>query len=173
VAGVNNPLYEWYAPDLSRTDASDQLLDAPAGAFVVRDSKATPGWHLLAVKTEDAVMHEKIRLGEDGLYELLPSNGKPQPAFNSLPDLVHYYGLQRQDVPYALDFSGFSNPMYEALGQGSSHYASAGQWTRDVNAPLVPLKMREKDLVAQVAFGMEDEEIYTNTAEAAQALSSA
>jgi hypothetical protein len=167
VAGVNNPLYEWYQPDLTRNDASDQLMDLDAGSFVVRDSKATPGWHLLAVKTEGAILHEKIRRGDDGLYELLPSSGIPQPAFNSLPDLVHYYGAPREEADYTLNFNGFSNPMYDAVHQ--TDFSPVGPWMRDADAPAVPLKNREVDVVGQLATM--DEDIYTNTQEAAQALS--
>eukprot|EP00730_Choanoeca_flexa_P002291 TRINITY_DN10993_c0_g1_i1.p1 TRINITY_DN10993_c0_g1~~TRINITY_DN10993_c0_g1_i1.p1 ORF type:complete len:1603 (+),score=563.58 TRINITY_DN10993_c0_g1_i1:679-4809(+) len=173
VAGVNNPMYEWYAPELSRTDATNELAHCAPGAFVVRDSQATPGWHILGVKTSDAVLHEKIRLDEEGLYELIPSNQQPQPAFHSLPDLVHYYGQQREDMQYALDFSSFDNPLYAAFQeqqhqQHQGNYAAAGQWRRDADAPVVPLKARDLDTVAQLT---QQDDIYTNAAEASAALS--
>eukprot|EP00045_Choanoeca_perplexa_P016632 m.226567 g.226567 ORF g.226567 m.226567 type:complete len:1779 (+) comp17312_c0_seq1:269-5605(+) len=171
VVGVNNPMYEWYAPDLSRADATNELAHCAPGAFVVRDSQATPGWHILGVKTGDAVLHEKICMDAEGLYELIPSNRQPQPAFHSLPDLVHYYGQQRDGMSYSLDFSSFDNPLYAAFQdqqQSTTNYATADQWLRDVDAPLVPLKARDLDTVAQLQ-GQDD--IYTNAAEANAALS--
>lgn len=175
VPGVSNPLYEWYAPDLTRQDAAGELTDRPDGAFVVRDSKATPGWHILGVKAGNQVLHEKIRRDEEGLYELVPSNNEPQPAFYSLPDLIHYYGSQREEVPFTLDFSGFSNPMYAVVATSAAesssngHYAAAGPWMRDMNAPMVPLKESQMHTVQQLAGG---EDIYTNAQEANEALSS-
>jgi len=173
VPGLSNPLYQWYSPDLNRNDATQQLAEQPDGAFVVRDSKATPGWHILGVKRGDAVLHEKIRMDEEGLYELLPSNGQPQPAFHSLPDLVLYYGAQR-DVPYSLNVDAYYNPMYDAFEQqrlGQSDQYAFSAWTRDEDAPVVPLKMRDIDAVAQVAAHEDD--IYTNTNEAMAVLSNA
>jgi hypothetical protein len=72
---------------------------------------------------------------------------------------------------YNLDFSSFDNPLYAAFQdqqQQQGNYASAEQWRRDADAPLVPLKARDLDMVAQLQ-GQDD--IYTNAAEAHAALS--
>lgn len=167
-AGVANPMYSWYRPDLSRQDATDELLDCGEGAFVIRDSQATPGWHMLGVRTADAVVHDKIRRDENGMYELLPGTGQEQPRFEDLPSLVQFYGAPRASVGYVLDVSSFSNPMY-AMGSQSQagHYHS--MWHRDEAAPAVPLKERELEDVARVAT-LAEEDLYTNTAEAHAAL---
>jgi len=101
--GHANPMYEWYQPEMSRKDCTTYLLTQPEGAFVIRDSAATPGWHMLAVKNGDDVVHEKIRYTEDGQYELLPTEtSKEQPKFASLPQLVEYYLSSQPDAPYQL-----------------------------------------------------------------------
>jgi len=167
-AGVANPMYAWYRPELARQEATEELLGCPEGAFVIRDSQATPGWHMLGVRTADAVVHDKIRRDENGMYELLPSTGNEQPRFEDLPSLVQFYGVPRASVGYVLDVSSFSNPMY-AMGQQAQagHYHS--MWHRDEAAPVVPLKERERADVARVAT-LAEEDLYTNTAEAHAAL---
>merc|ERR1711988_1607565 len=52
VPGVSNPLYEWYQPDMTRAECTERLTEATPGTFFVRDSKATPGWHMIGVRTE-------------------------------------------------------------------------------------------------------------------------
>jgi hypothetical protein len=62
------------------------------------------------------VVHDKIRLNENGEYELLPSMGaaaeSTQPSFKSLPDLVDYYlaNGERAGLGYSLIDS---NPIYD------------------------------------------------------------
>jgi hypothetical protein len=51
---------------MTRKDCAAYLQTQPEGAFVIRDSAATPGWHMLAVKTGSDIVHEKIRFTEDG-----------------------------------------------------------------------------------------------------------
>jgi len=107
-APLDNPMYEWYQPAMTRKDCSAYLQTQPEGAFVIRDSAATPGWHMLAVKNGDDVVHEKIRYTEDGQYELLPTEtSKEQPKFASLPQLVEYYLSSQPDAPCAFFFSSF------------------------------------------------------------------
>jgi hypothetical protein len=173
VPGVANPLYGWYKPDMTRQEASSELANAAYGSFYVRDSKATPGWHILGVRTPQGVVHDKIRKTEDGQYELLPTGDTPQPSFNDLPDLVQYYGSVHDGVNYALTTNSFDNPMYAAAFDVQSPVHPVHEfttWKRDAAAPAVPLKEKERAAVALLA---EQEELYTNTAEASQALSRA
>lgn len=170
--GVTNPLYAWYQPDYTRQETTNELLSAPEGSFIIRDSKATPGWHMLGVRTDQAVIHEKIKRTEDGLYELVPSNSKPQPAFPDLPSLVGFYGNCQGDVPFTLNVSSMANPMYSANFSSSDNYEAVdrGMWMRDEQAPIVPLKEREKGAVKQF-ISVDEDDIYLNTTEAKAALS--
>ncbi|EGD72656.1 hypothetical protein PTSG_04390 [Salpingoeca rosetta] len=174
VPGASNPLYEWYQPDMTRQECTDSLTDAPAGSFIVRDSKATPGWHMIGVRTESAVVHEKIKRGDDGMYELLPASNAPQPAFQDIPSLVYHYSEPRADVPFVLSASSLSNPMY-AMSQNASTgqyaYAPGSAIPHDAAAPAVPIKEKERAAVEQVA-AMDDGELYTNTTDAQAALHS-
>jgi len=107
VAGQKNPLYDWYHPAMTRGDCDIHFKAQGDGAFVVRDSQATPGWHMLCVKTDGAVLHDKIRQTDDGKYELLPTtpdghDGARQPIFDNLPELVDFYTQQRSGVGYTL-----------------------------------------------------------------------
>jgi len=171
--GVSNPMYEWYQPELSRQECTNYLMSQGEGAFVIRDSQATPGWHMLGVKTNNEVIHEKIRFTEDGQYELLPTKaGKKQPKFPDLPSLVDFYLHPTADVPYTL---AVSNPIYDnhQLGQGKGgnggRAVAAGKTiTLDPHAPVVPLKEKEVQRVQELADGGDD--IYTNQREAKAAL---
>jgi hypothetical protein len=87
---------------MSRKDCTEYLESQGEGAFVIRDSAATPGWHMLAVKTNNEVVHEKIRYTEDGQYELLTNDETSQPRFPDLPALVEYYLVPQSDAPYTL-----------------------------------------------------------------------
>ena len=171
VPGVSNPMYEWYRPDMTRQECTETLMSADDGSFVVRDSKATPGWHMLGVKTSGAVVHEKIKMNEDGMYELLPASNARQPRFPDVPALVAHYGEPRADVPYILTLN-FSNPMYGMGNQsaGQYHYAPGTALPNDPAAPHVPLKERERDQVAALAATEGD--IYGNTTEARVAMGS-
>lgn len=175
VPGVSNPLYEWYQPDMTRAECTERLTEATPGTFFVRDSKATPGWHMIGVRTESAVVHEKIKRSDDGTYELLPASSAPQPAFRDVPTLVSHYTEPRDDVPFVLDASSMSNPMYDMSqannSTGQYAYAPGSVIPLDVAAPAVPIKDKERSAVAQVA-AMDEGELYTNTTDAQAALNS-
>jgi hypothetical protein len=163
--GINNPMYSWYQPTMTRKDCTQYLMSQGEGAFIVRDSSATPGWHIIGVKTCNEVLHEKIRYTEDGQYEMIPNKiSKPQPKFKDLASLVEYYLMPHEDVPYTL---AVSNPIYD------NHQLKVGQdYTlaspTDEDAPSLPLK--DKDVENVTALARQDTEIYTNTTEAKQAL---
>jgi hypothetical protein len=116
VPGKANPLYDWYKPDINRAMCDTELSAQGEGAFLIRDSQATPGWHMLAVKRADgAIIHDKIRQHHDGTYELLPSqvDGEPQvaqPRFKQVPEIVEHYLVKREGVPYKLELA---NPIYD------------------------------------------------------------
>jgi len=105
--GQKNPLYDWYHPNMTRGDCDVHFGALGNGTFVVRDSQATPGWHMLCVKTPGSVLHDKIRMTDDGKYELLPTtpdghDGARQPIFDNLPELVDFYTSARSGVGYTL-----------------------------------------------------------------------
>jgi hypothetical protein len=165
--GISNQMYGWYQPELGRSEVNEILEGGAEGAFVLRDSPATPGWHMLCVRHNNQVLHEKIRQNPDSTYELLPSTTpKKQPAFPDLPSLVEHYA-SRTDVGFQL---ALDNPLYDShLLAGDKNYQSTGgAIRRDMAAPMVPLKERQVDTVVAVAGGSED--IYTNAEEARAAL---
>jgi len=174
--GIQNPMYAWYRPDLSRQECEEFLADQVDGAFVIRDSAATPGWHMLAVKTHNAIVHEKIKMSDDGLYELLPATVNGQPKFKEMPMLVEHYAEHQDGIRYTL---ALDNPLYDnsQLAYKKSGHAVAGAWSyqADADAPSVPLKERERAVVQQVAQAAEEsgDEIYTNTEQAKTVISSA
>jgi hypothetical protein len=105
--GQKNPLYDWYHPNMTRGDCDVHFKVLGPGTFVVRDSQATPGWHMLCVKTAGSILHDKIRMTDDGKYELLPTtpdghDGARQPIFDNLPELVDFYTSARSGVGYTL-----------------------------------------------------------------------
>jgi hypothetical protein len=134
VAGQANPLYDWYHPLMSRPETDAHLQSQSEGGFVVRDSQSTPGWHMLCVKRQTNVLHEKIRLTEAGQYELLATDvDQTQPTFATIPILVEHYTVQRPGMPYVLklqnaifgeggQIEGMGNPMY---GMGAAPNLSA------------------------------------------------
>jgi len=163
--GMSNPLYDWYNPDLSRQETTEMLREQTEGAFVVRDSKATPGWHILGVKTNNAVVHEKIRLTEEGLYELVPASHTKQPQFRDLPELINHYATTDAGLGYTLSLS---NPLYDNAqigrnGKESHYYAPIFD---DPDAPALPLKERQRAMLATVAEG---EDTYSSVQDAQEA----
>lgn len=128
VPGQANPMYDWYAPSLGRGQANEQLMGQGEGAFLIRDLEANAGWHMLAVKSNNRVIQDKIRLNDDSTYELLPSIGDAanarQPQFAGLPDLVDFYTVERPGMAYTLQLS---NPIYDnhALMQERKGYTEA------------------------------------------------
>jgi hypothetical protein len=172
VTGLSNPMYEWYQPTMTRKDCTQYLLAQGEGAFIIRDSSATPGWHMLGVKTRNEVIHDKIRFTEDSKYEIITSKtDRKQPKFDNLVDLVEFYLKPQEDSPYCL---AMSNPIYDNhnLTQNNEPYAVI----TDIECPALPLKDREIEIVTNVARSdnnnnnENDTEIYTNTKEAKQIL---
>jgi len=161
--GVANPMYAWYQPHMSRQECEEYLCSQGEGAFVIRDSSFTPGWHMLAVKTSNSIMHERIKLHADGTYEMLPSTNAHQPNFRGIPDLVdHYAACKRNGVHFAL---ALDNPIYDNhLLQAAPRGVKALDTIFEVDAPVVPMREHEREQVAQLAN--EEQEMYTNTAEA-------
>jgi hypothetical protein len=131
--GVANPLYDWYHPKMTRQECADHLDQKGDGAFVIRDSQATPGWHMLCVKTDGQVVHDKIRLTDNGKYELMPSmgDGAKQRQFDTIPELVEHYTVRQPGMAYQLTLGnpvtvdGVGNPMY---GAGMGAYADVGAY---------------------------------------------
>jgi hypothetical protein len=81
------------------------------------DMQPTPNSLLVSfLLSGNRVVHDKIRLNENGEYELLPSVGaaaeSTQPSFKSLPDLIDYYlaNGERAGLGYSLIDS---NPIYD------------------------------------------------------------
>jgi hypothetical protein len=171
---IDNPMYDWYHPTMTRKDCTQYLLAQGEGAFIIRDSAATPGWHMLGVKTSNQVLHEKIRFTDDGKYELVMNNTDARhPQFNTLADLVEFYLKPQADIPYCL---AMSNPIYDNhnLTQNNTSY----EFVTDTNAPVLPLKDREIENVTSLARNgiinnknYNKDDIYTNTEQAKQALS--
>jgi len=135
--GVNNPMYAWYQPQMSRQECEEYLSTRGEGAFVIRDSSFTPGWHMLGVKTGNAIVHERIKLNQDGTYELLPSTGAHQPGFKLIPQLVdHYAAVKRQGVGFSL---ATDNPIYDNhLLQAAPRAADNTNNFSDPDAPALP-----------------------------------
>jgi len=101
--GVENPVYSWYQPKMTRKECSDYLGPLGEGAFVVRDSEANPGWHMLGVKNQNDVVHEKIRLTVNQTYQLIVTGGATdQPEIKTIPELINHYATQQGDRPYTL-----------------------------------------------------------------------
>ena len=175
--GVNNPMYTWYQPSMTRKDCTQYLMMQGEGAFIIRDSSATPGWHMLGVKTANEVIHEKIRYTEDGMYEMLSiKTHLSQPKFESLQKLVEFYLEPREDIPYSL---AVSNPIYDNHLLREAQTGPATLIANDIDAPSLPLKDKEVSnvtaLVRQSSVmhsnkSNNGEGIYTNTEEAKQAL---
>ncbi len=174
VQSVNNPMYDWYHPNMTRKECTQYLLAQGEGAFIIRDSEGTPGWHMLGIKMKNEVIHEKIRYTEDCKYVILSSKtDKIQPKFDNLSDLVQFYLQPQEDSPYCL---AMSNPIYDnhLLTQNNTSY----DMVTDINAPVLPLKDREVEHITTLArSGVLNNEsynrndIYTNTEQAKKALS--
>jgi hypothetical protein len=147
VESINNPIYDWYHPNMTRKDCTQYLLVQGEGAFIIRDSAATPGWHMLGVKMSNEVIHEKIRFTEDCKYEIISSKtDKKQPRFENLAELVEFYLQPQEESPYCL---AMSNPIYDNhhLTQNHTSYELA----TDFDAPALPLKDIQVEHITNIA----------------------
>lgn len=77
----------WYKGKITRAQAEKMLLDAgqPQGAFLIRESEATPGDFSMSVRHLDGVQHFKVLRDGAGKYFLWVVK------FNSLNELVDYH----------------------------------------------------------------------------------
>ena len=99
--GVTNPLYDWYHPKMSAAVARKFLEQKHEGAFIIRDSDQTSGWHKLCVKSQGTVVQDNIKQTHSGQYELVAGD-EQQPKFRSLPDMVAHYSKRAAGAPYML-----------------------------------------------------------------------
>jgi hypothetical protein len=156
IPGTSNPLYDWYRPEMSRQDCTTYLEGLGEGAFVVRDSQATPGWHMLCVKTQNQVVHDKIRLTDEGMYELLPTMADgvdvAQPKFKELPELIDYYVEQRMGMPYVL---ALANPIYDNHNLQANRDGYQAMAVNDPNAPSLAPKA-PVDALSNPMYGAQD-----------------
>eukprot|EP00040_Diaphanoeca_grandis_P032241 m.195019 g.195019 ORF g.195019 m.195019 type:complete len:2186 (-) comp32545_c1_seq1:652-7209(-) len=157
VPGVTNPMYDWYRPDMTRKDCTDHLNQLGEGAYIVRDSDANPGWHMLGIKSQNRVLHDKIRLTENDEYQLLPSVGNassvPQPTFSDLPELVGYYEQGHDGMEYTLVGS---NPIYD---NHQLQQERGGTLVKSNNASNLPAKNREYAAVGRLANDEVDDSV--------------
>jgi uncharacterized membrane protein len=166
--GVANPMYAWYQPQMSRQECEEMLAGMGEGAFVIRDSSFTPGWHMLGVKTGNQIVHERIKLHADGTYELLPSTGAHQPNFRVITELVdHYAAVKREGVNFSL---AVDNPMYDNhLLQAAPRVVKPLETIFEADAPAVPIHEHQRvHMEQQIARGegAYDQELYATVAEA-------
>ena len=117
---------------MTRQECEDFLGNHAEGAFVIRDSSFTPGWHMLAIKVSNSIVHERIKLNGDGTYALLPSSNATQPNFGSVPELVdHYATVKRPGVNFSL---ALDNPIYDNHLIRAAPVANSSE----EDAPVVP-----------------------------------
>jgi hypothetical protein len=168
VPGASNPLYSWYQPDASKESCMSQLQDAEAGSFIVRDFAPTPGWHMIHVRVYQDVLSEKIRMTQEGHYQLVGEAINPRgrmPSFGALPELVkHYASPQQQEFPVCLTVS---NPIYDNSNL-ANRAGQKGQLPElDESRPNLPLRSAERS-AAQAFADQAGDEIYTNNSDAKQ-----
>ena len=75
----------WFHGKISGLASGQKLMASKAGTYLVRESVQNPGTYCLSVKTEDIVIHVKIRKTHNG-FDL--GGGKSFPA---LTELLEYY----------------------------------------------------------------------------------
>jgi len=110
--GVTNPLYDWYHPKMSAAVARKFLESKHDGAFIIRDSEQTNGWHKLCVKSQGKVINDNIKQTHSGQYELVAGE-EQQPKFRSLPDMVTHYSKRQAGSPYMLAAEGADDAPYD------------------------------------------------------------
>jgi hypothetical protein len=167
VPGFVNPLYSWYQPELSKEACVNRLQTAEVGAFIIRDFAPTPGWHMLHIKGSDEVLSEKIKINNEGLYQLVGEcvrdfRGR-LPTFEAIPELVKFYASHDQhQLPVSLVVD---TPIYDNsnLRHGQQRQIAISQEAR----PALPLRSHEAAVAGQF---LEADEMYTNQMEAKQAI---
>ena len=130
-------------PKMTRKDCTDHLTKRGEGAFVVRDSDANPGWFMLGVKSQNQVIHDKIRSTDSGDLQLMPSSGRaaavPQPTFATLPDLIDHYLNEQPGMPYTLSAA---DPIYDNQRLVQERTGTVERVDTQ-GGPAVPVKERE------------------------------
>lgn len=114
----NAKTYPYYNPSASKQAAYQELSNADAGSFVIRDN--ADGSFALHLKTAQMLIKDEV-ISVDGRSVTLVGHGD-QPEFPCVPMLVEHYASD-MDVDAPLQLS-VSNPIY-FRGDGSSIYDNA------------------------------------------------
>ncbi|EGD74518.1 hypothetical protein PTSG_05882 [Salpingoeca rosetta] len=163
VDGFSSQLYPWYRAEMSRADCEMELLNrAAVGEFIIRDYPTSPGWYMLHVRTGTAEVAEvKIRpQGQEGKFVLVGDNSGA--AFASLPELVQHYAATTSPVlgVALVAASGARQPVVHQYDDVPAVMRRGQALEEDPNAPHLPLKSHQADMIAQVASG---DDFYGNT----------
>ena len=105
----------WYHGSISRSEAERLLYSAREGSFLIRNCETTPSrtgpTYSVAIKSAKGYMHIKILKNPDGYYVL----GVHSKCFSTIPEMVHYYSLNRLPIKGAEHMSLRRPILYQLL----------------------------------------------------------
>jgi hypothetical protein len=107
----------WYHGSISRNEAENLLYSAREGSYLVRTcTTSNPSKHggpcySIAIKSAKGFMHLKIVRDSDASFVL----GVFSKAFKSIPEMIHYYSLNRLPIKGAEHMSLRNPILYQLL----------------------------------------------------------
>ncbi|XP_072348866.1 SH2 domain-containing adapter protein F-like isoform X1 [Scyliorhinus torazame] len=84
----------WYHGAISRTDAENLLRLCKEASYLVRNSETTKNDYSLSLKSNQGFMHMKLTRTKESKYVL----GLNSPPFDSVPEIIHYYGSRKLPI---------------------------------------------------------------------------
>lgn len=105
----------WYHGSISRSDAEKLLYSAREGSYLVRNCDTTPSRHgpcySIGIKSARGFMHLKVVRDPAGCYVL----GLLDKSFSSIPEMVHYYSVNKLPIRGAEHMSLRHPVIYQLL----------------------------------------------------------
>ena len=150
----------WYFKAIDRKEAEKLLMDTTNanGAFLVRDSKSSPGSYSLSIRDAQKVTHHKIQKLNDGGYFVTP-----QFTFASIPELVAHYSKPSEGLlksPCVIKKSEFSEcetdrksiTLVKKIGAGRFGEVWQGIWDGIYGINDVAVKVLKPDTMRASEF---------------------
>ncbi|XP_042198897.1 SH2 domain-containing adapter protein F isoform X2 [Callorhinchus milii] len=84
----------WYHGAVGRTDAESLLRLCKEASYLVRNSETSKNEYSLSLKSNQGFMHMKLSRTKENKYIL----GQNSPPFDSIPEIIQYYGSRKLPI---------------------------------------------------------------------------
>ena len=133
----------WAKPNKETHQKETKNVKAVAARF--------PKNHMIGVRLGDKVIHHPLKATTDGQGIRLINHGKKQPAFDWLPELIHFYTSPRHGAPFVLRDLAVGKPSLASPSRIHLDLAEA-EFCAQTATPAVAAKQTTEDLLFDAMF---------------------